>query len=350
MNILHLHTGLNITCGISKTIYLIAKYPIGKNNHFVLALNGDALEKFKNTGIQIDLIGIKNNSLAGFLKAFFYIKKLIKKNKIDVVHAHNRYCDLLAYYISYFCKIKRVTSVQSLVYGKKSLSYKSPLLLAAGDSVKEHLIEYFKIDEKRIKVFNNFIDIKESKVYKPKDVIRNELGIDVNTYIIGYVGRFSIKEKGIDILLKAFEKFGKKHQEAKLVMAGSGEDIGKLTLPEGVIVSGAQVNVFDYYNIFDCLVLPSRIDPFPLTVLEAGMMRVPFIGSDVDGISEIIDNNKDGLLFEKNNPDMLFEKMEYYYNNKNEACTFAGELQKKILEKYNCEKSVSVLNDIYENL
>jgi glycosyltransferase involved in cell wall biosynthesis len=346
MNILHLHTGLNLTCGISKTIFLIAKYPAEGCRHYVVALDGNAIEKFNNAGIDTCFIGVKNSTA----EVVFFLDKFIRKNNIDIVHSHHRYFDFVSYLISFFCDIKRITSVQSLVKGKKIFSYKSPLLLAAGDSVKKHLMDYFGVKEKRVKVFNNFVDFSEGINSKPKDETKMNLGIDKDIFTVGYIGRFSVKEKGVDILVNAFEKFSKKYPFSKLVMIGGGEDTGKIKIPENVIISDAKENIFDYYNFFDCIVLPSRIDPFPLTALEAGMMKTPFIGSRVNGIPEIISDNRDGLLFESENTDMLVEKIEKYYLDRQFAESCTDNLFEKVKKKYECRNSLQKLKEIYSKL
>lgn len=350
MKILHLHTSLNLTCGISKTIYLIAKYPVGKNEHFVLSLNGDAGNKFSDSSIFVSFLNFNKNSIKDVFKIVKLLKKHIKENSIEIVHSHHRFFDFISYILSFFCKIKRVTSVQSFVYGKKLFSYKSPVLLAAGESVKKHLINYFNIKEEKIIVFNNFIDTNEIPCNVNLQAVKTELNISANSYLIGYVGRFSIKEKGIGILLNAFNTFNEKHPDSYLVMVGDGEDIKKISIPQNVIIISSKVNIFDYYKIFDCLILPSKVDPFPLTVLEAGMMKIPFIGTNVNGISEIIDNNIDGLLFEKENENMLIEKIELYYKERDYANKCADNLHQKVLNKYNHIKALELLNSIYNKL
>jgi L-malate glycosyltransferase len=350
MNILHLHTNLNLTCGISKTIYLIAKYPVEGNKHFVVALSGDAGKKFEESKIIVKFLKNNKTKILKEFNVIFYLRRFIRVNNIDIVHSHHRYFDFIAYLLSFFCKIKRVTSVQSFVYGKKLLSYKSPVLLAAGDSVKEHLIEYFDISGKRIIVFNNFVDLSESMVKRTPEEIKRELKIPAGSYIIGYVGRFSIKEKGIDILTEAFKSFCGKNGNTYLVMIGEGEDIKKIKLQSNVKILSPKDNIFDYYPVFDCIVLPSRIDPFPLTVLEAGMMKVPFIGSNVNGIGEIIKDGIDGLLFNKDNEAMLLEKIQTFFNDRNYAEECSDKLYEKIIKRYSCTTSVEFLNCIYEKL
>lgn len=318
--------------------------------HFVAALDGDAGDKFEVVHIKVTFLNLNNYSFINVFKIFFKLKKIIKKNKIDIVHSHHRFFDFVVYILSFFCKIKRVTSVQSFVFGKKLFSYKSPVLLAAGESVKKHLINYFKINEERIIVFNNFIDVEEIPGDSDVSSIINNLSIPENSFIFGYIGRFSVKEKGIDILIEAFNKFRKLHRNCFLVMVGGGEDIKKISIPENVITLESKENIFEYYKMFDCLILPSRIDPFPLTVLEAGMMKIPFIGADVDGISEIIEDNTDGLLFPKENVTVLTEKMEMFFKEKDFAKKCACNLNEKVLKKYNRKIAIEKLNKIYEKL
>ena len=351
MNILHLHTEINNTCGISKTIYLITKYSNPQFRHFVICLKGDAIDKFKKNDINIKQLNINNISLINHIKILKIIKLFVKENNIDIIHSHHRYFDFISSFLSPKIKIKKIASVQSIVYKKTNLSYKSEILLAAGKSVKEHLTNYFKIPDYRIIVFNNFIDTTENKISEEKLLLLNRLKIPENSYVIGYAGRFSIEEKGIDILLKAFEIFNNKNKNSYLVMAGEGQTYPeKLKTFKNVILVTANINIFDYYNIFNCVVLPSRVDPFPLVALEAGLMKIPFIGSDVNGISEIISHSKDGLLFKKENVEELVNNMEYFYTHPIESRKIAENLYNKIINNYTVEKSLIKLEDIYIKL
>ena len=67
MNILHLNTSLNLSCGISKTIYLIAKYPVENEKHYVLAINGDAEKKFKDSNINVSFLEYNRKSSSGII-------------------------------------------------------------------------------------------------------------------------------------------------------------------------------------------------------------------------------------------------------------------------------------------
>ena len=107
-----------------------------------------------------------------------------------------------------------------------------------------------------------------------------------------------------------------------------------------VSLLSSKENIFDYYNLMDLVVLPSRIDPFPLVMLETGLMNRPFIGSNVDGIAELIEHEKDGLLFESGNVDDLKNQILRIFNNRLLADTLAKNLNKKVLESYTVEKII----------
>jgi glycosyltransferase involved in cell wall biosynthesis len=60
---------------------------------------------------------------------------------------------------------------------------------------------------------------------------------------------------------------------------------------------GARKNALEYVQAMDCLVLPSREEALPLTILEAMAMGKPCVASDVNGIPELVEPGITGLLF-----------------------------------------------------
>ena len=57
-------------------------------------------------------------------------------------------------------------------------------------------------------------------------------------------------------------------------------------------------NPYPFYSIADIVVLPSLADSFPYVMLESGLFKKPFVGTQTGGIAEFIDDGKNGLLFE----------------------------------------------------
>ncbi len=355
INILHLQNHLNISCGISKTIFLIIKNSSQKFNHKIACIDGDSFSRFESLNITPFILRDYKISSFGFVSNLIKLYSFCIKNKINIIHSHNRYFDLIAFSLSRILKIEIVTSVQSKVYNHKIISYKSSILIACSNSIKEHLIRNYKIDERRITVIHNAVDPNEFKLTKTKSELINKLNIPDDKFIIGYFGRLDFKEKGVDILLNAFLNISKVSKDIFLLLIGNGFDESriKLFLNQNKLnakVINSQKDIYDYYQLLDVFVLPSRIDPFPLVMLEAGLMKKPFVGSSVDGIAELIENEKDGVLFEPENSNDLKNKILKIYNNKKLADNLAENLYKKIITNYTVQKIILQYQMLYENL
>ncbi len=350
-NILHLHPHLNIDCGITEIIYQITS-DSENNSHFVLTFGGSAINKFQKKNINVSQIGDGSSSKQKVITNFSFIRNFIRENRINIIHSHHRYFDLLAYFLSGNQKIKTITSVQSIVKHWKFLSYKADILIAPSNAVKEHLISYFKKDESKITVLFNSIDLSRIEIQIDPDKLKNKLGINNDIFVVGYTGRLDFEEKGVDILLNSFKGFNNKRANSKLVLIGKGKDeklVNKFITDNNIpaIVINPVENIYDYLNIFDALVLPSRIDPFPLTMLSCGAAKIPFIGSSVNGIKELISNEQNGLLFECNNIIDLTEKIEKYYNDNKLAEFCAVNLQNEVTKNYTSDNYLRQINEIY---
>ena len=350
VKVLHLHTSIRIVCGISNQIIT---YTRDNENveHYIFSLTSDYKIIDGIPSERFIICKTLDIPLLREIMIIFKLLKIIDQKPIQILHSHHRYFDFLAYIVSKFRQIKRITSVHNIVKGKKFFSYMSPMLIADSLAVKKHLENYFGIVSERIKVIYNVIDINSVIFSTTKSKMLKKLGLTNNNYIIGYAGRFSIKEKGIDLLLETFSLFNQKHRNSRLIMIGEGNDIKKYRFNfENVIVLPPVLNLYDYFQIFDCVVLPSRTDAFPITMLIAGICSTPFIGSDIDGISEFITNEVEGLLFKRNDKYDLLEKLESVHYNYENALKRAKNLREKVLEECNFLNQKQKLYKVYSQL
>jgi glycosyltransferase involved in cell wall biosynthesis len=355
MKILHLHTELNLACGITRTISQIISKSSVEFEHHLISMGGNAIKRFEANTIHLKVVSINRHSLPGTIKLFFILINYCRKKSIQIVHSHHRYFDALIWFIRPFLKVKTVTSIQSKVYGKKVLSYKADMLIACSNTIKKHLISNFNLPEYRIKVIYNSVDPAVLKTTVDKQKLKTELGINPQDFVIGFVGRIDFAEKGIDLLLAAFRELQNYKMKIHLLMIGDGpnhlevQEFYELNKSEVSLLSSKE-NIFDYYNLMDLVVLPSRVDPFPLAMLETGLMNLPFIGSNVDGIAELIQHEKYGLLFESRNVDDLKIQILRIFKDKTLADTLAYNLNKKVFESYTVEKIIPQYEVLYKNI
>jgi len=129
---------------------------------------------------------------------------------------------------------------------------------------------------------------------------RAELDVVDNELAIFFVGRFS-EEKNPDVFLEVAKTLVT-NKRLKFFMIGDGPMRGEI---EGTIKKsdvnnisylGYQSEIARYLSAADIFVLPSSIEGFPLSILEAMAMSVAVIASDVGAISQVIDSGKDGIV------------------------------------------------------
>jgi glycosyltransferase involved in cell wall biosynthesis len=349
MNILFLHNKITQSCGITRIMSNIAgDKSYWKNDNFFLIVGLDEL-KNKKYYLPFKKIKIFHSNL---IFDIIYIIHFCIKNNIQVITSFHRYYDLIAKIISKIIGLKTITVVQSKVYGKEFLSYRAELLIAVSFSIKKHLINEFHIKNKQIKVIPNFIDTRNYKISKKKNEILQKLNIKT-TKIVGYIGRINIAEKGIDILLQAFKKT--KKNNVTLILVGRGTDekyvkefikLNKLK----VILLNETEKVCNYYNLFDVFILPSRVEPFGIVLLEAGFMKVPVIASRVDGIPEIIKNEYNGLLFEPDSVDELADKIKFSLEYPEKMKELSENLYDEVINHYTSEIVLPKYKNLYNDL
>jgi glycosyltransferase involved in cell wall biosynthesis len=355
MNILHLQNYLNLSCGVSKNIYLIIKNSSQEFKHNVICLGGDGLSRFEDIGIKPIVLKNDRSSLKNILIHFKELYNYCKGNDINVIHSHHRYFDSLSWFLKLFLPVKTVTSVQSKVYNKKILSYKADILIPCSNFIKDHLIKNFKIKEERLKVIYNSVDQSEAMITRTKAELLNELSIPKDNFIIGYFGRLDFKEKGIDILLKAFKSIYESNGSIFLLLIGNGENekeilsfISNHQLNAKVISS--KKDIYNYFQVLDLFVLPSIIDPFPLVMLESGYLKTTLIASNVDGIPEVISDNENGLLFESGNANELAKKIIKVMEDYSFAKRLAQNLYHKVTSSFLVNKTIPLYEQVYRDV
>ncbi len=98
----------------------------------------------------------------------------------------------------------------------------------------------------------------------------------------------------------------------------------------------------------DILILPSIEEGVGRVLLEAMSMHLPIIASNVGGIPLVIDNRKDGLLFEVGDVETLKEHVLFLLENQFFADKMSQNAYQKFLNNYEYEVSMGKFIDMYK--
>ncbi len=190
------------------------------------------------------------------------------------------------------CALRR-----NFIFHLSKLSYSfADLIYVSSKTDKDFIKNHFSINPEKVSVRPNWIDIKR---FKPIEMEHEE-----NSVL--YVGRLS-QQKNIPLLIEALSQ-----TKIDLTIVGIGETKKEIVslakeYNVNVIFLGAVPNdqlpaLLCRYAVF---VLPSYYEGNPKTLLEAMSCGRAVIGTDVDGIKNVIDHEKTGLLSECDKDSLL---------------------------------------------
>ena len=205
--------------------------------------------------------------------------------------------------------------------------------------------EYFKemtdftikqenIDADKFETIYNGVDIEEIKKYlanPPKNNLKQELGFADNDKIVLNIARL-VKQKNHKLLIEAFARFSKRHNDYKLVIVGDGDlmlEIKNLAKELGVEANvfflGATKDLYKYYAISDLFVVSSSQEGFCLVAVMALAFGMPVVTTRVAGLIEYIKDDYNGLFCSYDSSDMAdkmsiiasldYQAREAYSNN-----------------------------------
>ncbi len=351
IKVLHISPFYDYSCGVSKYLSILFKEFLDAQEfeiHFITN-GGDKIQELKNFNIKYDIIPFNKG-----LKNFFYLisfreklSKYISENQIDIIHTHHRFPEYVVSTLSKKNKYKTISTVHSITRGLEFLSYKSSKIIAVSNAVKNNLIKRYRVSENKIVQLYNPIVKEINKI--DKAIAKKELEIGLDKKVIFFIGRIC-KDKGVDLLIKAFSLLD--DESLLLVLLGKIYDIDEslIKCDKRIKYFSSQPETSKFYSAADILILPSRFDSFPFTMLEAGLYKVPFVGSDVDGIKEFITHNEDGLLFQKENVSDLTQKLKLLLNNDELKMKVAENLYQKVNKLDDPKEYVNKLKSIYSEL
>jgi len=355
-NILSISPNFNFACGVSKSVFtLLTSDELKKefNLHFITN-GGDALQKLDKAGINYSLFNFETDKFFHFdlFKNLKLLRKYCEKKEIDIIHSHHRYPEYLSNVIKKSLGIKTVVTVHNFVTGFKRFSYKSDLIITISNAVKNHLINYFGTDSNKVEVLYNCI----KPIYTDKKKIEEIKTFPViprDHFVLLFAGRM-VLEKGIETLIESFNLLTNSLENFFLVMVGTSESSKNLkpfrSKSDKIILLPAKDDLRDFYEAADVVILPSLKEGLGYTMLEAGLYKVPFIGSRSGGITEVIEDGINGYLFEAGNASDLAEKIKFIAEHPDEAKKSALKLNKKVLQLCSCKEYFEKLNNIYKSL
>lgn len=296
--------------------------------------------------------------------------KLIKKEKIDLIHSQGFLSGILGYILKKITKVPYIITIQSAdfsvyhprlninlikyIYQKieKMIFKNADFCHAVSNYLKKHFQRY-KV--KNVVVIPNGVSEDKFKPDFNKKETRKKLGFDTENLII-CVSRLEHKN-GTHDLVEAAKYL--KNIDFKIIICGDGSDREKLekmikefSLKNKVLLVGdiLHKDLPKYVASGDIFVRPSLAEGFGIVFLEAMAAELAIIGTPVGGIPDFLQNNVNGLFCEPENPKNIAEKIEILIKNKELKDKLIKNAKKVINEVYNWDKIGKEIKSVYKKV
>ena len=361
MNILFLTTHLNAG-GITSYLMTLSRGLVKKGHRVLIVSSGGQLgQELDSSGIKHITINIRTKSELDFriYWALGHLNDILRREKIDLIHAQTRITQVMASWLSWMSKIPYVATCHG--FFKPRLSRKifpcwGNRVIAISAPVQEHLIKDFHVEFPQIALIPNGIDLERfpliTALRKQEQRRKFSLGDEPT---VGIIARLS-EVKGQDILIAAMKKVVGNFPDAKLLIVGEGgwqskieELVKSLRLTDNVRFYSIVNQTADMLSLFDVFAMPSRQEGLGLSVMEAQSCGVPVVASKVGGLVSLIDDGRTGLLVPPENPNLLAEAILLLLKNKAKAQEMGLRARDFIQKEFSAQSMVDKTFELYQH-
>ena len=181
--------------------------------------------------------------------------------------------------------------------------------------------------------------------------MRKKYGFSDDDYILMSVGQLSHR-KNQETVIQALSDVS--DSKIKYCIVGLGEyeerfrgQIQELHLEERVKLVGYSPRVQELLQMADCFIFPSLQEGLPVSLMEAMASQKPIICSKIRGNTDLITDQKSGLLVEAKDAAGYARAIQYMRANQEQAAYFAGNARKKV-EAFSKERVHTKMQEIYK--
>jgi glycosyltransferase involved in cell wall biosynthesis len=187
------------------------------------------------------------------------------------------------------------------------------------------------------------------------DALRRRYGLRSGP-VIGVVGRTS-REKGQMVLMQALPLIMKSFRDVQVLLVGENylqddimANIEEYGLQQNVVMTGrlSQEEVYRLYSLMDVVAVPSLVEGFGLTAIEAMAAGKPVVASHVGGLAEIVEDGVTGTLVEPQNHQSLATAIIRFLETPGCATEFGAAGLRKVSAMFSLDGYRKEIRSLYE--
>ena len=301
----------------------------------IVASNGGVYEKeLAEAGIRHYHVPLNQRNVLKMARSYFILKKIIKKEKVDIVHSHARIPSFVCGLLKERMKnsFTFVTSAHWVFYtgmGLKYISNWGQKVIAVSDDIREYLMENYKVRYEDIFVTINGIDTEKFSPETDGAKVRAEFGLQAEEPTLVYVSRMDESRALVARQLIAIApKLAQAIPGLRMLIVGGGDVFDELLAEskrvnvqigrECITMTGGRTDINELVAVADVFVGVSR------AALEAMAAEKPVIVAGNEGYIGLFGEDKLELAQENNfccrgcelsNENLLYRDVVHTFND-----------------------------------
>lgn len=296
--------------------------------------------------------------------------QLIRREGIDIIHCQHskdiatvvpakklsgEYCPIVL--------SKRVGSYVSKKDGFHRFTYSNvDRVLAISEVIHKNVLETTPVSPDRVVTLHDAVDTEVfSLAHVSRKRVRREFSFDDETFVIGFVGRFS-SGKGHEEFLEAANILNKKYGNIRFLVVGEashGEQayeqrirsLSRALRLDGVLqFTGYRKDIPDVMAAFDVFAFPSHAEAFGVVLIEAMAMERAVVSTNCDGVLDIVVDGETGIYVNPRNVQQLVAAIERLGADTELREKMGKAGRKRVEELFDQRKQISKIEAIYYDL
>jgi glycosyltransferase involved in cell wall biosynthesis len=257
-------------------------------------------------------------------RAFLALVRALQRLRPVIVHSHGARSNVYARLAARYAGVPIVVStVHNSLFDYEVAGWRralyvlaeritSPLadrIVAVSQAIARDLVDRYRIEAGRTVVVHNGIDAWAFRPTRDSASLRAEMRVPRGGRVVVMAGRMT-PQKGWDVLFEAAARLSSVRDDLFWLLVGDGPLRPALTRRAGELgvracFAGARADMADVLGCADVVVLASRSEGLPFTLLEAMALGKPVVATRVGGVPEVVEDGLSGRLVPPEDPAAL---------------------------------------------
>lgn len=294
------------------------------------------------------------------------LRQIMLERKVRIVHSHQPVEALHARLAVRHQNIKQVLTMHGYLGDLKNRLGLKFLLsrMDANIAVSNHLLERLRVEEKvdvnkDFHVISNGVDA--NRMQRVENGLRAEMGLTRNDVLLGMVGNFHLVKDQMTIC-RALPVLFKQAPNVHFAFAGGVSEsapqayddcvryCARQNISDRVHFTGKRSDIPAVLSSLDAFVYSSLQEGLPVAVIEAMMMGLPTVVSDIGPLLEVTGNGAAALVFRRGNAEDLSAKLAHLLDTPDRLAQLGATAQEWARRQFSIERHIAELVGLYGKL